>query len=322
MGYYNIDIKTEFINAKINANKSYINAYDRLFKMAMPLEVLHGKDLCEFTKEDLLSFFKSVSKGIKYSSALTYNSLIKNYKEWCEIQKINVVEGICNVKDLNSIKTFKQYVILNEDDILNITERASIDGADFNAVIFIKLFWEIDGKEGMEDILKLKIEDVNKETKILKINRSTYVVSDWLVNIIHYFATLNNLVFAGRQGAYRILTAIENDGYVFRATYNKNTVKGQPIESTKFANILYQYSERKLTSSISTVDLLMSMALRVMVKEKKTNTDMYIGKRYFNSISSSVYADMFNMYAQKKYPVEYKEYVGYIQYMEGLVFNK
>ncbi len=314
MEYYNKKIKSMFLNRIISENKSYINAYESLFNLSSEFESINCKDLFSFTSENLMNMYIAIAKKIKFSTALNYNSLIKNYKEWAMSIGEKAEEEICSVSDLKSIINFKQYVVYNDSEVTNLTENAIIEGADYNYILFIKLFWEIDGQESANDILSLFIEDVNIEDNKVTIYRDKsephiYSISEWLTGFIVEYADITRLVFKNKSGSYRILSAKENGGYVFRTIYTKKTIPGTAISATKFSGMLNQYCQGHLDETITVNDLLMSLALKYMLINKKSHKQMYTQKRYFKNLSSHVYKEVFDKYAKDKYPELYEEYI-------------
>lgn len=338
--YYNEDQKLMFIEQMEEAEKSYISSYQRLFTATKPFEEMHRKDLAVFSPKDLLIVFKSLSREIKYTTALTYNSLVADYKNWSQSSGIETIEETCTVDDLKSIRGFKQYVIFNDADIDAITKYGVIDGGDYNIALSLRLFWDIDGQEDILDVLKLRLEDIDRENNTVTIRRTLYKVEDrkrtvigvephtyhiddnWVILSLLVYADKNRLEFFGRQGSYEILSAEENDGLIFRMTKTKRTKVGQPIDGIKFSNTLYQFCARRLSETITINDILASLALKFMVKHKKSPAEMYTSRRYFANIPSSVYADIFTAYAQNKYPNEWKEYVEYYQKLKEEISEK
>jgi integrase len=321
--YYNEDMKFEFINKMIETNKSYISAYQRLFEMTAPFEMIHNKDLSMFDSKDLLMVFKSISHNIKYTTVMTYNSLVGNYKDWLVGIGGKVLGGVCTVDELKTIKNYKKYVIFNEDDILNITERLPMDGADYNIALFIGLFWQIDGQESHKDVLKLRVQDIDFDNDIIRIYNSKTnkyneykINSRWLMESLYEYANMTSLEFANKNGSYAIKTAEENNGYIFRMTYTRRTKVGEPIDGVKFSNTLYQFCERRLTDVITINDILMSLALRDMVANKKSPAEMYTQKKYFANLPSSVYANVFVDNAHNKYPNKAEQYIEYFKNLQ------
>jgi hypothetical protein len=309
---FNYKLKDLFINAMVAKRKSYVQAYESLFSISTNVEELYGKDLYEFTSENLLVLFKNSSKYLKYTTVLSYNSLVKNYKEWVKknIKNAHVVDGTCSAEQLKTITNFKNYVIFNDREMDEITIDATFDGADYNALIFIRLFWETDGQETASDLCAINIKDfdyLNKTIKVYSTKKRTckkYEISEWLTEMIYEFAETDRLVFFGRQGTYPIGTAESNNGYIFRMSKSKKTnpdTLGKPMTAIKMSNVLNNYCTQNLTEVITVNDLLMSLALRHMVYMGKTPSDMIVEKRYFKNLPVYVYEDVFNTYAELKY---------------------
>lgn len=311
---FNDELKDLFINAMIAKRKSYVQAYESLFSISTNVEELYGKDLYEFTSENLLVLFKNTSKYLKYTTVLSYNSLVKNYKEWVKrnIKNAHVIDGICSAEQLKTITNFKSYVIFNDREMDEITIDAMFDGADYNALIFIRLFWETDGQETASDLCAINIKDfdyLNRTIKIYSTRKGVctiYEISEWLAEMIYEFAETDRLVFFGRQGSYPIGTAESNNGYIFRMSKSKKTnpdTLGKPMTAIKMSNVLNNYCSQNLTEAITVNDLLMSLALRYMVLKSKTPSEMITEKRYFKNLPHYVYNDVLNTYGQIKYGV-------------------
>jgi integrase len=321
------------------ANKSYINSYQRLFMMTRDFEEMHCKDLAVFSSKDLILVFKSIAKEVKYTTALTYNSLVDDYKEWASNNSLDATKETCSVDELKTIKDFKQYIILSEGEINNITKYAPLDGGDYNIALALKLFWDIDGQEDILDILKLKLEDINEIDSTITIHRTVYKVQNrkrtiigtephvynikdgWIIPSLLEYAKVTSLEFFGRQGSYAILSAEENDGLIFRMTKTKRTKVGEPLDGVKFSNTFYQFCARNLSVTITINDILASLALRYMVQNKKSPAEMYTSKRYFMNMPSSVYAEIFKHNARAKYPKEFNSYVEYYRSLENEICN-
>lgn len=320
--YYNEEVKKTFIRIMEEHGKLQISSYKRIFDVARPFEELHGKDLAMFNSNDLLAVYNSIAHILKQASILNYNSLVGAYKEWKKLYDGIAIGDICNTLELKSIKHYKKYIILNEDDILNITKYLDIDGGDYNIAFALKLFWDIDGQEDITDVLKLRVRDIDRLNSTVTIYRTvynivnrkrvfdriephTYKISDpWVLDALLVYADMDEIYFRGKKGSYRILTAYENDGLIFRMTYTAKTKVGEPLDSVKFSNTLYQFCMRhstELTEVITINDILASLSLRHMVEYKKTPTQMYNERRYFGNMSSNTYKEIYEENANRKY---------------------
>jgi hypothetical protein len=76
--------------------------------------------------------------------------------------------------------------------------------------------------------------------------------------------------------------------------------------------------ERNYNDAFAINDIVMSLALKHMLKYKKTHTIMQTEKRYFSKVTSHVYGDVLVNYGKEKFPNEYNDY---LQYFNSLRVN-
>jgi hypothetical protein len=317
--FYNNELKMNFINDKLAKSTSYINAYYSLFDMSNEIETFYNKDLYEFTTSDIEMFLKSIAPNIKYMSALLYNDLIRDYKRWVDTNThLDVIslEG-CPIGVLKDITTFKAYTILNDDDINEITKESVIDGGDYIPVIFIRLLWELDAQVDISDIIKIKVTDLVKQNNTIIIGGTPYSISPNLLSFIYNFAKLDYIDYR-YKGRYKIPTSEKNGGYIFRTRATHKTVLGKPMTRERFSDIFHDYVERNYNDAFAINDIVMSLALKHMLKYKKTHTIMQTEKRYFSKVTSHVYGDVLVNYGKEKFPNEYNDY---LQYFNSLRVN-
>lgn len=257
-----------------------------------------NKDIAEFNKEELLNLFKGM--GIKTQSALSYTAHISNYKDWYK-ENVNssIPMEIPNANDIRERLEDEEYNIVTDKDIITMTEKIYFDDSDLNLIVFMRLFWEIDGQEKEQDILNLKIDDFDFEGKTVTIKNHKYSLSSWLLELVKDYSEMSELVFQGKKGSYAIFTAKENEGYIFRKTKTKRTKTGTHITKGQLANLFYQYSLRRLDILLSLNDLKMSLAMRHMVQNEKTPTEMLVEKRYLNLAYSNIYKRVFDKFSYK-----------------------
>lgn len=311
--FYNDSRKLTFINYLIEKNKISYRMYNKIFFITAKFEDLFGKDVSCFASDELLMIYREIAEKVKYNTVATYNSLIGDYKEWCAEKNIESIPDICNAIELRTIKRYKQYTILNDSDMKELTGDSDtlvdIDGADYNAIIFMRLLWEIDARQKPEDILRIKIDDLDLIESTILINNTKYKISPYLAGLIYEFAELDYITFVGKNGRYAIYPAKNNAGYILRPARTKNTRIGEPFTVPRMSNFMFMYCKRhESIEPLSINDLLMSLALKHMLKFMKTHTEMYTERRYFANIPSSIYKSVFEKYAKEKFPELYKAY--------------
>lgn len=309
---YNIELKNDYINSLIQNNKVSYRLYNKLFTLSAFMENRLNKDIHAFDKEELMELFIELGANKNSTTIINYNFLLKAYKQYCANKGVEGANlNILETKQIKTIECNNDYIILNDEDIDNLTMNTPIEGTEYNIIIFLRLLWEIDAREKPIDILKLKIWDVNNHT--VTINNHTYSISGYLYNLIMEFAFEEKIyVSRGEQEWYRtILTAEKNGGYIFRKTLTSTTKLGKPMSVNNMDNILNKWCLKWLDNVITIKDITMSLVLKYMLTHKKTHTEMFTESRYFQKLLSFVYQDVFNKNAKNKFPELYKEYVNY-----------
>lgn len=289
-------LKEEFKSSLI-VTESNSNAFESIFKIAIPFEKEFKKELHEFSSKEIYTMFESIANTVKFKTLQVYNSLISTYMTFAK-DKGFVVGGVCSVASLRYLsESTVQYVILSKRDIEDLTVNFIPDGADFNAWLFIWTMIETNGQVDSQDILNLKLSDIKEDSDghyILFKNRhfsrinKFYVSNDLIFNIID-FAEQSELECVGKKGSYRILTAEENDGFIFRKMKTKRTKVGESITNKSFTNILHNFCKRNLPYIINQSDILMSLAVRDMINNNKDYSEISRSGKYFKSVDEKIY---------------------------------
>lgn len=180
---YNKDIKERYITEK-ESNTSLPEGYlTKQFSKSESFEKLMGKDLCNFTKHEILNMYKTFNTS-SLESLTVVNSHFSLYTQWClyqnlvddcqnhfaEIQKDNLMSCV-------NILGIKKSIITRETLLEWINKMPN----PADAFILIALFEGIKGKEFCE-LVNLKMSDFNGNKVKLCTGRELEV-SDELVNI-------------------------------------------------------------------------------------------------------------------------------------------
>jgi hypothetical protein len=309
---YNIDLKNKYINLLIEMNKISYRLYNKLFMLSSFMENDLNKDLSAFNRDELLELFTKLGEDKNSTTIINYNFLLKAYKQYCVKENVeNANSDVLETKQIKTIECDNNYIILNDKDVDNLTMNTPIDGTEHNVIIFLRLLWEIDAREKPIDILKLKIWDVKDYT--VTINNHTYPISNYLYALIKEFANESKILVKRDKQEWerKILTAEQNDGLIFRKTLTSCTRTGEPMSVNAMDNIINKWCLKWLDNVITIKDFTMSLALKYMLVNKKTHTEMFTESRYFQKLLSFVYRDVFNKNAKKKFPELYRQYVNY-----------
>jgi integrase len=310
--FYNYELKDNFINNLIEKKKTSYKLYNKIFNSSARLEEKLKKDLCSFTKEDLTIFYNELAKNIKNITIINYNFLVKDYKMYCDktAHIENVSMDILQSKDIKNIKSDKEYTILNDEEFNKLMSIAP-ENSEMNIILVLRTIWETDARPKFCDILKLKISDIDKENEVAYINNISYKLSKGLIDKIIEWANTTEIDVWNR-GMYKLASMDENNGYVFRKIKSSKTKLGIPMSLVNFDNSLYAWGLKYLQGDVLTVkDIYMSLALKYMLINRKTHTEMFTEQRYFQKTLSFVYQNLFNKYAKVKYPALYDEYANY-----------
>ena len=140
---YNEQRKQEFIaKNNLHSNKqSFITFMSRWFKASSFTEELKGKDICEFTSKEIVSFYKSQFIG-SYDTLLSLHNYLDTYSTWCN-KNGWIPDGINHFPE---VKSFMLAECVDKQQLHNkiITREALLDYIDNlpsdDAVLLLGLF--------------------------------------------------------------------------------------------------------------------------------------------------------------------------------------
>jgi hypothetical protein len=162
--------KKRFIE-NCNYNEPTIPVLEMWFNKVAPIEKTTGKDLAEFTRDEIINLYKSFNLRSK-QTLLTATYFFFNYYNWCLSEKY--VTNTINQFDPNMIKSVIDEAIPIE--LLGdkyYRKQEMYDYIDMvydpvNKFILYAPFRGCLGAEG-EDIIHLKLSDINEETKTVNL---------------------------------------------------------------------------------------------------------------------------------------------------------
>lgn len=160
--FYNKDRKIEYLDTK---NKGTREINKRIFKVSQPLEEQLGKDLADFTKDELAKLFYRFRAATKASSAANVGYVYK-YFEWC---LENGYKSGLNPLDFVDTEWKQQFANAISKQLWTDFEIEEIISGQRNAndkVIVSLLFSGIKGADNSE-ITNLDVNHINRETNEL-----------------------------------------------------------------------------------------------------------------------------------------------------------
>ena len=163
--FYNDELKRQYIAEKTSETKIANNYLDILFAYSSEFENKLGKDICNFTVDEILTLYKASNRKSSESLAVM-NSILNQYTIWC--LKRNLVMDSQNhfsniTKDLYSTCVNKMYQKMTYvskevvygwlNSIVNYCDRylilglyEGISGDNFTEIINLKYSDIVDGK--------------------------------------------------------------------------------------------------------------------------------------------------------------------------------
>ncbi len=171
---YNEEFKKEYL--QLIANTNTLEQRKNVFHILEKYEEFIGKDLYEFTREDLLELLQKLAiNGESYDSMIRKRAVINDYREWCA-QKQHVVVDAANIDS----KTIREVIeqnsrYLTEVEIMSLAQKLENSCDKF---LLLAPFYGIGAKDKTE-LLKLTAADfdLNSESITLYNGRTLKVPS-------------------------------------------------------------------------------------------------------------------------------------------------
>lgn len=178
--YYNEETKERFLNF-IDKSKYPPRWWELLFERTKVTEELKQRDLYDFSTQELMGFYKCLNIA-DLSSLFIYNNNVTKYENWAFQQNLiadNQVHGTeITIETLNECvsKDRLRKSIITYDQLKSIRFLNAQD-----AFLIWCLFEGIKGKN-YEDILNLKLKDINVQEKTVKLHsgRTIKVSEDFI----------------------------------------------------------------------------------------------------------------------------------------------
>jgi integrase len=171
--YYNSERKVRYLE-RCRFAELTIPVIEQWFSKAAVVEADLGKDLAEFNRNEIVNLFKSFN-GRSKQTLTTVSYFFSDYYSWCISEGYISNKSVINHYELNMIKSVIDEVLpieLIEDkyyrkqDIYDYLDRIN-DKA--NQFALYAVFRGCLGSKG-EDILNLKMSDIDEENKTAKLH--------------------------------------------------------------------------------------------------------------------------------------------------------
>lgn len=238
---FNEELKNRYIKEKRESTIIGLNFLERQFINISNYEEELGKDLSNFTTPEIIEYYKIL--GSRSLESLTViNSQYSMYTQWC-LQQNLVIDSQNHYLEMNSDILFQclnQTIIdksvITREELLNMIYQLPNYRDQF---IFLYLF-EVGKDKDFFSLTHCKLEDFDKEKKVLYLTGRTPKVSDELIRIAEE-ADKQDTYYSITQKEIRKITFAEN-GYII-----KDIPPAKPEEISDFRRgqkSIYRYCKK------------------------------------------------------------------------------
>lgn len=269
---YNENIKKRFIKEKEDSTIISPNFILNKFKAIEQTEIELNKDLCDFTTDEIISYYK-LSNLTSYESLNVINNLFSQYTQWClqnslvkdnQNHYLEMTPSLIN-KCLNKA-LIKQRIISKDtlykwvDSLVNPRDR----------FVFLCLF-EFGRSADFVEISNAEIYDLKGNDLTLCTGR-TVKISDKLKEVIHdcVKATTYYAITSDKYSDRDTERTLVNDGSIMKLSFNSNVdasnrSKGRNIYSQIQRNLVFL----KVESGMSANDIVDSGKINFIITRAK-----------------------------------------------------
>lgn len=252
---FNGERKLRFISEKIK-NEARKESSMQTFLALSSFEDKYGKDVCEFSKEEVNESFGEIL-GFRASSKRSRLSIVKSYLEWCEKQGYVVTSKQFIDKDSFSNDKFRRQSVANPSHLhryMNmIYEKESENTVDNTHRCML---WMAYAGIGESDAYNVSVDDVNMDELIIRVGNDEYPI--YREAIPAFRACVNNTEFVYKHPKYAA------DVVVYRTRINGNRlIRGFSTTSitTLRVDLTKRQKVKKYASESDLNDPLMDLSI-------------------------------------------------------------
>lgn len=183
---YNQERKMQFIQER-KEKATISNNIMNIFELSSAIEESYGRDICEWTSNEIISFYKYYSTASVQSLVQLHNALTM-YTNWC-ISNGMVSDNQNHYTEINSVMLCScinfvalRKMIMSRDELLDLLKELPNYSDMF---ILLGIFEGIPAKQGC--MFNIKISNINGN-KLTLPDKSVVTISDELKHIMHIAA--------------------------------------------------------------------------------------------------------------------------------------
>lgn len=235
---FNPEVKKQFIEWKQSRDTINPRYYTIVFNACGEYEEIVNKDVCDFNTNDIRGLLGWINTPSQNSLLMMY-SVLSQYTTW-RIQSGDVKDSQNHYLEL-STSEIVSYIntdlmmrtIYTREEILKISKDLENDSDKF---LLLALFEGIRGVEG-EDILNLKITDIDEENKIFHLKSRDFFPTDELIKLAYLSAGENDYFYHVETWSEGVVVPTIDEGYVFRRTIRHRRDRDYRMIMNRFRSI-------------------------------------------------------------------------------------
>lgn len=300
---YNQEIKDMFIDW-IDIEKYPPRWWERVFEKTKILEEKYGKDLLNFTTEQIIEFYKFLDIN-SLESLMIYNINLVKYGNWALGEHL-IIDGQNHFSEINN-ENLAACINTSElgKSILTYKGLRQLMGQLYNyqdRFIFFCLFEGIKGKEYSE-ILNLKMSDIQNDKVHLK-NRTIVVNKDF--KAIAKEADMETEYITLTQRPIDLIPSLT----IYKEKYNSRGIDpGRTVYATIVRGIKMADTSSAITASSIYNSGLIYYLNQLATAEKVSVETLLDDFEYRDKTQPILDKYKFNINLKKRFVLKYKEYL-------------
>ena len=217
-------------------NNNFQRAYVRLFNKAIPYEEKYNKELHQFTYEELIDYYSTLT-SISKNSIYVKHSMIKKFLVFANNESINKIDKeflLTLVEETRTYKSLSQIKQLCDNHLINYSDKALI----------LLLYHTVKGKSQLEELRYLKTKDINLKMNTITLpNRTIEIRDEYVIYVLS--KTIKEKALAKYlqheiKSSSHIYYNLENE-YLFKPKPSKRNNEGiDPLSFSSITNRLFR----------------------------------------------------------------------------------
>ena len=310
--WYNSEEKEQFMNEIFGEDKSDImyDKYKDLFSEIAALERAYGKDISEFTHNQLCGTFEHIVSS--NDVFLQKRQMLAAYTAWVKkISRRRMIRTI-SFEMLDLSKIMKSSYIFSPEELGDKTLKAF--GDNYSSGIFYKACVHLvfTGCK-VDEIVNLKKSDIDFNTASIRKSNLMFQLDKWTQAILETCINTSELDIVDTLGRHRTCELCSND-YLIRHRYYDGCDQEKPCNVSQVYKAFEEMNDRLGTNYSYTTIHKSGFFYWLYQHEKITKRKIRENGKYYQEISEKYWDISPNMFPRISH--DYKQWLKYYTYTE------